>query len=91
MDGRIEELERLSARLRLAEEAVQGRRVALGRYALVWWQGEAADRYRDLVEERRAALERVADELDGLADTVDALVVAARVEAGPLPVVPEAS
>lgn len=91
MAGEVQELQRLGARLRLARESVEGRRAALGRYALVWWEGPAADRYQGLVEGRRAALQRLADELEWLAAAVDALTEAAHAEAGPLPAVPEAS
>ncbi|MBM6404943.1 hypothetical protein JQN72_11890 [Phycicoccus sp. CSK15P-2] len=75
------DLARLAARLRAAREEVEARRAVLGRYALVWWEGMAADRYRELVDERRAALARTADELGRLAEDVDALLVAARLDA----------
>ena len=52
----VERLERLAARVRGAAEVVDARRAALGRHALVWWQGEAAERYVALVGERVAAL-----------------------------------
>ena len=91
MDGEGQELERLAARAGQAREAVEARRAALGRYALVWWEGGAADRYRGLVDERRAALARLADELGWLEQSATALAAATRAEVGPLRDVREAS
>ena len=91
METEIQELERLAVRLHEARCTVEARRIALSRYALVWWHGAAADRYRALVDERRLALGRVADELGWLEESVLALASAARAEAAPLRGVPEAS
>lgn len=91
MDGDVLELERLLGEVRHAREAVEGRRVALARHALVWWEGAAADRYRELVDERRAALARLADELGWLEESVTALVAAIRRGSPPLGLVREAS
>lgn len=91
MDGDVVELDRLAARVRRSREEVEAGRAALSRYALVWWHGVAADRYRDLVEERRATLAVLAEELAWLEESVTALASAARAEAGPLRVVREAS
>ena len=69
------EVRGLARDLRVAAHRVEERRAALGRYALVWWQGEAAERYQQRVAERSArlsalsaALAEVADLADGLAD-----------------------
>ena len=91
VDGDVVELERLVVRLRLARESAEAGRAALARYALVWWEGTAADRYRDLVDERRARLAALAEKLGWLEDAVTALAAAARAESGPLRAVPEAS
>ncbi|NHA68102.1 hypothetical protein [Phycicoccus flavus] len=80
------EIEALAVRVRLARESVEARRVALARYALVWWEGEAADRYRELVDERRAGLARLADELGWLEESVVALAAVARAEGAADPV-----
>ncbi len=76
----VEALARLAGRLREAAEVVDERRATLGRHALVWWQGEAADRYAARVEERRAALAALADELRRLADAASGLVAELRAD-----------
>lgn len=90
-EGVVRELERLAVRLRVAREEVEAGRTALGRFALVWWAGTAADRYAALVDERRARLAALADELRRLEEQALTLVVAARAEAGRALVGPEAS
>lgn len=74
MEGSAEELERLAGRARCAAEVVEAHRAALGRYALVWWTGAAADRYWAQVEERRARLATCAE---GLADLAELAAVTA--------------
>lgn len=62
----------------LAEAAeVDQRRVALSRYALVWWQGEAAQGYQRRVAERVAALAALATRLEAAAEHWEALEDAA--------------
>ncbi|MBR7743280.1 hypothetical protein KC207_08260 [Phycicoccus sp. BSK3Z-2] len=91
MDGtEREELLRLVGRLFALADRLEEQRRALGRYALVWWEGAAADHYRDLVEQRRATLARHAEEVRGLADDV-ALLVALAGAQGPPGAVPAAS
>ncbi len=79
----VQALERLAGRAREAADVVDARRAALGRNALVWWQGEAADRYAARVEERRASLAALADELRWLADAVSAVAAAVRADRDP--------
>ncbi|PKW26425.1 hypothetical protein [Phycicoccus duodecadis] len=78
----LAELERLLVQVGRAREVVEAHRVALDRSVLVWWEGVAADRYRALVDERRAALGRAADELGWLEESVAGLVVLARQGSG---------
>ena len=78
MTTEADALDRLAARLRTGAEVLEEQRGAVGRYAVVWWEGSAADRYRDLVEDRRAALASAAEEARSLADAVAALAVDAR-------------
>ena len=67
------------AMLLLAEAAeVDQRRMALSRYALVWWQGEAADGYRRRVQERVNDLAALAVELEALARAADSFADRAR-------------
>lgn len=90
-EGVVGELERLAGRLRVAREEVEAGRAALGRFALVWWAGTAADRYAALVDERRARLAVLADDLRRLEEDVLTLVVVAGVEAGRARLAREAS
>jgi uncharacterized protein YukE len=57
---------------------VEARRVALSRYALVWWQGEAAESYRRRVHDRANGLAELAVALDALAREADVLADRAR-------------
>lgn len=67
----------------LAEAAeVDERRMALSRYALVWWQGEAALSYQRRVQERVAALAALATRLEAAAEQWEALEDAAEEAAG---------
>ena len=67
------------ARLLLAEAAeVEQRRMALSRYALVWWQGEAAEAYQRRVHERVSALAALVARLQAAARLWQALEDAAR-------------
>lgn len=77
----VSDIEGLLAQVRGARAVVEAHRAALGRPALVWWEGVAADRYRALVDERRAALARVGDELGWLEEAVAGLLLIARQEA----------
>jgi len=52
---------------------MEAHRAALARNALVWWQGGAAERYQQLVQERVNALAEVSGQLDDLADRADRL------------------
>ncbi len=62
------------AMLLLAEAAeVDQRRMALSRYALVWWQGEAAEAYQHRVQERVAALAATSARLEAAAEAWEAL------------------
>jgi hypothetical protein len=81
MEGSAEELDRLAVRARCAAEVVEAHRAALGRYALVWWTGAAADRYWAHVEERRARLGACADGLADLAALAAATAAVVRSEA----------
>ena len=55
--------------LLLADAAeVEQRRTALSRYALVWWQGEAAEAYQRRVHERVAALAALSARLEAAAE-----------------------
>ncbi len=82
MHDAAEELDRLAVRALAAREAVEAHRTALGRYALVWWSGEAAERYWAHVEARGAALAQCADGLDVLADAASGLALLVRAETG---------
>ena len=62
------------AMLLLAEAAeLDQRRMALSRYALVWWQGEAAEAYQRRVQERVAALAVASARLEAAAEAWEAL------------------
>lgn len=74
----VPELEGLLAQVRRAREVVEAQRAALDRSVLAWWEGVAADRYRAVVDERRAALGRAGDELGWLEESVAALLLLAR-------------
>ena len=69
----------LSRELRAAAVRLDARRAALGRNALVWWQGEAAEHYQQRVALRVTglhALSREMEEAARLADHVAALMAA---------------
>jgi hypothetical protein len=62
------------AMLLLVEAAeVDQRRMALSRYALVWWQGEAAETYQHRVQERVASLAAISARLEAAAEAWEAL------------------
>ncbi len=84
MDEAAVALDRVAQQAMEAQEVVAAQRAALGRYALVWWTGEAAERYLGHVERRRAALARCADELGEVAALAARLGEVARAEAGAL-------
>ncbi len=56
---------------RLEARDLDEHRAALARNALVWWQGGAAERYQQLVQERVNALAEVSAHLEGLARRAD--------------------
>ena len=72
MDGQAHLLE-LSGDLRAAAARLDARRVALSRYALVWWQGEAAERYQQRVAQRVTALHDLSRAMEGTAEMADEL------------------
>lgn len=63
--------------------AMDQRRAALSRSALVWWSGEAAEGYQRRVQERVSSLAELSEALDDLARVADQLAdaAAARAEA----------
>ena len=72
MEGQAHLLE-LSRDLRAAAARLDARRVALSRYALVWWQGEAAERYQQRVAQRVTALHDLSRAMEGTAEMADEL------------------
>lgn len=56
-------------------------RAALGRSALVWWQGGAAERYQQLVRERVNALAEASQHLEGVAGLAELFAAALEREA----------
>ncbi len=74
----VDELERLAARVRAAADVVGVRRAGLLAAAAPGWVGDAADGYRERVDERVAALAALEEELGWLADAVAALASAVR-------------
>ena len=76
-----EAAEGVSVTARVEARALEERRAALSRYALVWWQGEAAERYRHRVHERSNDLAALAAELDHVATVADLLAERARSQA----------
>ncbi|GAA4412466.1 hypothetical protein GCM10023168_34290 [Fodinibacter luteus] len=71
------ELRDLAAALRGAARRVEARRAALGRYALVWWEGTAAEAYQQQVAHRVTALATLARELDEAAVLAEEVVALA--------------
>jgi uncharacterized protein YukE len=67
----------LAVRARLSARAMDQRRAALSRSALVWWQGEAAESYQHRVQDRVNALAALSARLDGLARLADEVAAAA--------------
>ena len=59
----VEELQRLSREAGAAADRLRERRAAVSRFALVWWQGGAAQTYRGAVERRVAGLAATEAEL----------------------------
>ena len=84
MDEAAVALDRVAQQALRSREVVEAQRAALGRYALVWWTGEPAERYWGHVASRRAALARCADELGEVAALAADLGALARAEAGVL-------
>ena len=69
----------LAVRGRLAARAMDERRAALSRSALVWWQGEAAESYQRRVQDRVNALAALSARLETLARHADDLAAHAEV------------
>jgi hypothetical protein len=84
METTADELDLLVEQARRAGAACRAHRAALGRNALVWWTGEAAERYWVQVERRRAALAARADDLEVLASGAAVLARLLRLEVGAL-------
>ncbi len=63
----------LALRARLAARDMDERRAALSRSALVWWQGEAAERYQRRVQDRVNGLAALSARLESLALRADQL------------------
>jgi hypothetical protein len=80
METAADELEQLAGWAVRARAVAEQQRRVLGRYALVWWNGAAADRYWQHVEERRADLALCAEGLGTLADTATVLARLVRAE-----------
>ncbi|QKE83721.1 hypothetical protein [Arthrobacter sp. NEB 688] len=74
------EVEALARRVQAAVEVVELRRGALVAASGEWWEGPAADAFRDGLQERRARLAALADELGWLARSLLALAGALRAE-----------
>ena len=72
MEGEAYLLE-LAADLRAAAARLDTRRVALSRYALVWWQGEAAERYQHWVAQRVTGLHDLSRAMEGAARAAEDL------------------
>jgi uncharacterized protein YukE len=80
-----EAAEGLAVTARVEARALEEHRAALSRYALVWWQGEAAERYQRRVQERSNELAALASALDRLATVADGLADRARSQAAVQP------
>ncbi len=80
METSAVELDRLAEWAVRARGVAQAQREVLGRSALVWWNGDAAERYWEYVEERRAALAECAVDLGVLAESAAALAELVRAE-----------
>ncbi len=80
MDEAGDELDRVAVWALRARDVAESQRAALGRYALVWWTGEAAERYWHHVEQRRAALAGCAEDLALVAEVATARAGAVRAE-----------
>ncbi|HYN67639.1 MAG TPA: hypothetical protein VES93_12180 [Ornithinibacter sp.] len=61
----------VSVQARREASEMDEHRAALARNALVWWQGSAAERYQQLVQERVNALAGLSAHLEGLARRAD--------------------
>ena len=69
-----EALRALADELRAAAARTDARRAALGRHALVWWEGTAADLYAQQVAHRVNALAALARDMEEAAVLVDAVL-----------------
>ncbi|HWS57824.1 MAG TPA: hypothetical protein VN257_04735 [Actinotalea sp.] len=77
----VDELLRLAAEVSASAERMRARRVALSRFALVWWQGGAAEAYQEAVQERVTLLGQVEAELELLSVACHELAAECAVEA----------
>ncbi len=75
----------LAGELRAAAARTDARRAALGRYALVWWEGAAADVYAQQVAHRVNALAALARDMEEAAVLVDAVLAMGEGAAGSWP------
>ncbi len=80
-----EALRVLAGELRAAAARTDARRAALGRYALVWWEGTAADLYAQQVAHRVNALAALARDMEEAAVLVDAVLAMGEGAAGSWP------
>ena len=67
-------LRALADELRAAAGRIDARRAALGRYALVWWEGTAADLYVQQVAHRVNALDALARDMEEAAGHVETVL-----------------
>lgn len=80
-DDPVEEFLRLAGVARASAARMDGRRAALSRHALVWWQGGAAEAYQRAVQERVNALAGLGGRLEELARAYEALAAECAVQA----------
>ena len=80
-----EALRVLADELRSAAARTDARRAALGRHALVWWEGTAADLYAQQVAHRGNALAALARDMEEAAALVDAVLALRDGSAGSWP------
>ena len=78
-------LRALADELRAAAGRIDARRAALGRYALVWWEGTAADLYVEQVAHRVNALDALARDMEEAAGHVETVLALTEGPAGPWP------
>jgi hypothetical protein len=72
--GFHESMRGIALALRTGATQVDERRVALGRYALVWWEGDAADAYQQRVAARVTALATLSARMEDAGRAIEALL-----------------